>query len=216
MSAVSMSASSFDFWFSIGSTYTYLTVKRITDVEREAGLEAVWRPFSVRALMQEMNNVPFVGKPVKERYMWRDFQRRAERLGVSIRVPCPYPLERFDRANRIAVVAAREGWCEDYVRTTYDYWMLEHLPPGDEANLARCLDAIGQAYDRVLRLADSDDVSRDYRAATDQARALGIFGSPSFIVDGSELFWGDDRLEDAVGFWQSRSVPDDRSPVGSG
>ncbi len=63
-----------DFWFSIGSTYTYLTVMRLNKVEQEAGVKVKWRPFSVRALMQEMNNIPFIGKPVKEKYMWRDGQ----------------------------------------------------------------------------------------------------------------------------------------------
>ena len=67
---------SFDFWFSIGSTYTYLTVERIGDLARENGIDVQWRPFSVRALMQEMNNIPFAGKPAKERYMWRDLERR--------------------------------------------------------------------------------------------------------------------------------------------
>ncbi len=66
-----------DFWFSIGSTYTYLTVMRLHNVEQESGMRFNWRPFSVRVLMQEMNNIPFKGKPAKEQYMWRDLERRA-------------------------------------------------------------------------------------------------------------------------------------------
>ena len=56
---------SFDFWFSLGSTYTYLSVMRLKSALGAADIEVVWRPFSVRALMQEMNNLPFVGKPAK-------------------------------------------------------------------------------------------------------------------------------------------------------
>jgi 2-hydroxychromene-2-carboxylate isomerase len=194
---------SFDFWFSIGSTYSFLTVHRIDASARALGLDVTWRPFSVRALMQEMDNNPFAGKPAKERYMWRDLQRRAERLGVSLEVPVAYPLTHFDRANRIAILASQEGWCESYVNATYHYWMLEGMPAGDEPNLRACFEDLDQAYDRVVEAAAADTIDEAYRAATAEARDLGIFGSPSFVVDGSELFWGDDRLEDAITYWQA-------------
>ena len=48
-----------DFWFSIGSTYTYLSVSRISKIEDENQVSFVWNPFSVRKLMMEMNNIPF-------------------------------------------------------------------------------------------------------------------------------------------------------------
>jgi 2-hydroxychromene-2-carboxylate isomerase len=197
----------FDFWFSIGSTYTYLTVQRLETIEEQTGVKARWRPFSVRALMQEMNNVPFIGKPAKEKYMWRDFQRRAERYGISVKVPVAYPLQNFDLANRIAIVAEQEGWCDDYVRASYHYWMQEGMPAGDEPNIVASLKKAGQSYDRVLPLANSDFTGSAYQAATADARSLGIFGSPSFVVDGHELFWGDDRLEDAIEFWRELSTP---------
>lgn len=191
----------FDFWFSIGSTYSFLTVQRIDDAAAEAGIEVAWRPFSVREIMREMNNVPFVGKPAKERYMWRDLQRRAQRLGISLNVPVAYPLEHFDRANRVAVLASREGWCEAYVKTAYRYWMLEGLPAGDEPNLRACCEDLDQAYERILEAAAHEDVETSYRQSTAEAKEAGIFGSPSFVVDGTELFWGDDRLEDAIEYW---------------
>lgn len=187
-----------DFWFSIGSTYTYLTVMRIDEVTRRSGVTVDWRPFSVRALMQEMNNIPFVGKPVKERYMWRDIERRAKRYGLPILLPVSYPLEDFDLANRVAVVARQEGWCADYVRTSYRLWFQQGLPAGGARNLERGLAELGQSEDRVRELAASDAVGSAYRDATAEARSLGIFGAPSFVVDDQELFWGDDRLEDAI------------------
>ncbi len=187
-----------EFWFSIGSTYTYLTVMRLKTVEQKAGVTFNWQPFSVRALMQEMDNIPFIGKPAKEKYMWRDIQRRAERYGIPANLPIEYPLKNFDLANRVAIVAQQEGWCPEYVRTTYQLWFREALPAGDEPNLSESLKKAGQLPDRVLELADSDAINHAYQGATSRARTLGIFGSPSFVVDGLELFWGDDRLEDAV------------------
>lgn len=189
-----------DFWFSVGSTYTYLTVMRLQAIEVQTGIDFRWQPFSVRALMQEMNNIPFAGKPAKENYMWRDLQRRARKYGLPIRMPIDYPLKNFDLANRVAIVARQEGWCPLYVRNTYHYWFNEGLPAGDEANLARSLKKAGQNYDRVVEVAGSDSIEAAYQEATSGARALGIFGSPTFVVGDDELFWGDDRLEDAIEF----------------
>jgi len=189
---------SIDFWFSIGSTYTYLTVMRLGNVERASGVTFNWRPFSVRILMQEMGNVPFVGKPQKERYMWRDVERRADEYGFPVNLPIEYPLKEFDLANRVAIVALQEGWCAEYVRTTYRLWFQERLPAGSAVNLSECLALVGRSVARVLDSANSQSVKSAYEAATDEARSLGIFGSPTFMVDGQEMFWGDDRLEDAV------------------
>ena len=64
-----------DFYFSIGSTYTYLTVTRILDVEKKFNVNFNWVPFSVRAIMKEMNNIPFPkDKQNKVDYMWRDIE----------------------------------------------------------------------------------------------------------------------------------------------
>ena len=94
-----------EFWFSIGSTYTYLSVSRLKEVERKFEVSFSWQPFSVRKIMREMDNVPFPPtKQAKVDYMWRDIQRRTRGYGFEARVPAPYPLKEFDLANRIAVL----------------------------------------------------------------------------------------------------------------
>ena len=187
-----------EFWFSIGSTYTYLSVSRLKEVERKFEVSFSWQPFSVRKIMREMDNVPFPPtKQAKVDYMWRDIQRRALGYGFEARVPAPYPLKEFDLANRIAVLGMQEGWCSDYVRATYRRWFLEWLEPGNEPNVSESLREIGQDSERILELATGEETGEVYSCQTESAQSKGIFGSPSFIVDG-ELFWGDDRLEDAV------------------
>ena len=109
-----------EFWFSIGSTYTYLSVTRLDEVSEKTGASFSWQPFSVRKIMREMDNIPFPpSKQVKVDYMWRDIERRAQGYGFTANVPAPYPLQELDLANRVAVLASQEGWCEDYVRETY-------------------------------------------------------------------------------------------------
>ena len=68
---------SIEFWFAVGSTYTYLTVARIHQVAAATGVRLVWRPFNVRTIMQEMDKIPFHTKPIKMAYMWRDIERPA-------------------------------------------------------------------------------------------------------------------------------------------
>lgn len=193
---------SIDFWFSIGSTYTYLSAMRLPAIARESGIRFVPRPFSVRAIMREMDNIPFANKPVKAAYMWRDIARRAARYGLRPSLPAPYPLKEFDRANRVAVVAAEEGWCDAYLAAAYRRWIEDGEEAGSEPNLSASIAEAGEAPSRVLTRADAGDIEQAYLAATDEARRLGIFGSPTFVVDG-ELFWGDDRLEDAIA-WRKR------------
>jgi 2-hydroxychromene-2-carboxylate isomerase len=195
-----------DFWFSIGSTYSYLTITRLASVEAAEGVPFAWRPFNVRSIMLEQDNIPFAKKPVKAAYMWRDIARRAASRGLRPRLPAPYPIEHLPLANQVALVGAREGWCRDYVVETYRRWFEAGDPPGSEPNLSQSLAAIGQDPDGVIALAASDETVDALAAETRIARDLGIFGAPSFAVDG-EVFWGDDRLEDAIAWRRHGRLP---------
>ena len=190
-----------DFWFSIGSTYSYLTVMRLNTVEATSGVEFVWRPFNVRHVMVEQNNNPFRGKPVKMAYMWRDIARRADRYGLSPKLPAPYPLPCLVEANLVATLAAEQGWLKEYVQATYRRWFENGEPAGEDPNLSRSLREIGRDPDQVLPEAHSERIANALSAATDEAMELGVFGSPSFVV-ADEVFWGDDRIHDAVSWSQ--------------
>ncbi len=188
---------SIDFWFSIGSTYTYLTVMRLPSVEASSGVPFVWRPFNVRTIMVEQNNIPFAKKPVKLAYMWRDIERRAAKYGLPVAVPAPYPLANLALANQVALLGMREGWGREYVIETYRLWFQAGHPAGSEPTLSDSLRRIGQEPARVLDLAGSPKIEQALEAETAAARDRGVFGAPTFDVDG-EVFWGDDRLEDAI------------------
>jgi 2-hydroxychromene-2-carboxylate isomerase len=186
-----------DFWFSIGSTYTYLTVMRIDDVKESEHVEFRWRPFPVGNLMDEQNNIPFRGKPVKTAYMWRDIERRAAMYGFPARVPAPYELTEYHLVNKIAILANREGWCRDYIKESYRRWFQHGEEITLDPSLGETLRRLGQDPRRVRSAATSKANELAYREVTDEARRLNVFGSPSFVVAG-EVFWGDDRLDDAI------------------
>jgi 2-hydroxychromene-2-carboxylate isomerase len=193
-----------DFWLSIGSTYSYLTVMRLDDVERATGIAFRWRPFNVRALMVEMNNVPFRDKPVKAAYMWRDIERRAAGYGVPYAGPAPYPLADLPRANRVALLGMREGWGNAFVQAAYRQWFLQKDDVSRSDVLEAVLRGIGRDPGACLTAADAPAMHAALDAETQAARELGIFGVPTFAV-GREIFWGDDRLDDAIA-WQTREA----------
>lgn len=157
-----------------GSTYTYLSVSRIKEIAAREGLSLRWRPFSVRTLMLEQDNRPFVGNPIKMRYMWRDIERRAKRYGLPFTSIPTYPVDPEELANRVVV------------------------------HLRSLLAALGKDPDATIDRADHQDIRDRYASETDVARDLGIFGSPTF-VSGSEIFWGDDRFEDAIEWSRSHA-----------
>ena len=186
-------------YLSIGSTYTFLTALRLRRVIQQDGIALDVRPFSVRAIMREMNNIPFPPeKEAKVRYMWRDIERRAAGYGLpGPSVPAPYPLKDFDRANHVGVIAAQQGWYLDYFEATYRAWFLDGIEAGSDDNIRQVCTDLGRSYDAVTAAAAAPEAEAGYRANTEAAKAAGVFGAPSFVV-GDEVFWGDDRLEDAV------------------
>ncbi len=187
-----------DFFFSIGSTYTYLSVTRIVEIEKKEQIKFNWKPFSVRAIMKEMNNIPFPkDKLNKVNYMWRDIERRAEGYGFFAKTPVPYPLSEFDLANQIAILGLDKGWGVDYVRMTYKKWFQENKEPAIDPSISEICDELKINKDEILLEAKTELIEGKYLANTNSARNHKIFGSPSFVV-GNEIFWGDDRMEDAI------------------
>ena len=188
-----------NFWFSIGSTYTYLAVNRLQELAIKENIKFNWHPFSVRKIMMDMDNIPFTppSKKIKSDYMWRDIERRAKFYGFEAKIPAPYPLKEFDLANQIAVLGMNEGWGVDYVVKTYQRWFQQSKEPATEPNLTEILQELNLDHQEIIQKANDNKIKDQYLKNTESAYEKGVFGSPSFIFDG-EVFWGDDRLEDCI------------------
>ena len=115
-----------------------------------------------------------------------------------------YPLKEYDLANRVAVLAESQDWCPDYVRAAYRHWFELGAPPGVDPGLTDALNEIGRDPAAVVAAAQAPAVEERYRRNTEEAKALGVFGSPTFVVKG-EVFWGDDRLEDAIEWFNAKA-----------
>jgi 2-hydroxychromene-2-carboxylate isomerase len=186
-----------DFFFFTGSTYTYLAVNRIDRLAEQAGVSVRWRPYNLRAILKETGAVPFPADTAKRRYMWRDIERRAASFGIPYAREPRYPGDPTLISLRVAMVAEREGWCAEFAKAYYRAWFLDDRPAGLDDNMPGLLTSLGHDPNQVLAKANDESFASVLDASADEARRIGLFGSPHFVVRG-EVFWGDDRLEDAL------------------
>jgi 2-hydroxychromene-2-carboxylate isomerase len=189
-----------EFWFEFGSTYSYLAAARIEGVAAAAGVPVLWKPFLLGPIFAEQgwDDSPFNVYPAKGRYMWRD----AERLCAKYRIPFARP-SRFPRngllAARIAcrAKAASEPWLREFARAVFRANFAEDRDIGDGTVIRSILDSLGQPGAELVEQAQAPENKLRLRKQTQRAKELGIFGAPTFAV-GEELFWGNDRMEDAL------------------
>ncbi|MEH0070704.1 2-hydroxychromene-2-carboxylate isomerase [Pannonibacter sp. Pt2-lr] len=188
-----------DFWFEFASTYSYLTAMRIETVAKDRGIDLVWRPFLLGPIFarQGWETSPFNLFPAKGRYMWREMERMCEDMGLPLTVPDPFPQNGL-MAARIAHAGRLEPWIGSFVRAVYMAEFGEGRDISDEGLLAGILLDLGLDAEALLARAQSIEVKIGLRAAVAEAEAAGVFGAPSFVTEDGELYWGNDRLEDAV------------------
>lgn len=190
-----------EFWFEFASTYSYPAAMRVEAMTRSAGLPLVWRPFLLGPIFkaQGWNDSPFNIYPAKGRYMWRDLERVCAAQGVPFRCPSQFPRNGL-LAARVASRFGGEPWIPEFVRRVYTANFAEDRDIGDPTVIAAIVEEVGQSR-QIIDAAASAEAKEGLRAATARAEELGIFGAPTFVA-GSELFWGNDRLEAAVDWAQ--------------
>lgn len=192
------SAPAIAFWFDLASNYSYLSAMRIEALAASRGVAIVWRPFLLGPIFQDRGwtSSPFVLDPVRGAYAWKDTARQAAKHGLPWRRPTVFP-RRSVPATRVALLLAATPAIGPFVRACMRHNFVHDEDIADPALLARILAGLGLDAQALLHAAMQDGNRAALRAQVDAARAAGIFGAPSFVVDG-ELYWGDDRLEDAL------------------
>jgi 2-hydroxychromene-2-carboxylate isomerase len=184
-------------WIEYASTYSYLTVTRIGRLAAQQGVTLDWQPFFLPPVRDQQGlGFPFPEASAKTAHMWRDLERRAGTLGIPYRRPGTYPVNSLPTA-RVALAGRQAGWCQRFTEEVFRLHWTEGCLIGTEENLHRALAAVGLDAAAVLLLANSPENKDALKAQTPRAVERGIFGAPSFVI-GRELFWGDDRLEDAL------------------
>jgi 2-hydroxychromene-2-carboxylate isomerase len=193
-----MSQHALEFWFEFASTYSYPAAMRIAPLAAAAGVTVRWRPFLLGPIFkaQGWDTSPFNLYPDKGRYMWRDLERLCATLDLPFKRPDPFPQWSLLPA-RVAIVGLAEGWGEDFVRAVYRAEFGEARLISEPTVIGELVASLGVDPKAALARSQDDATKAALRVQTEEAQRLGIFGAPSFIT-GGELFWGNDRLEQAI------------------
>jgi 2-hydroxychromene-2-carboxylate isomerase len=183
------------FYFDLGSPFAYLAAERLHDV---LGEQVEWQPVSLGALFKLTGRSSWsLGNPERRQTGMAEVERRARLYGLPpVRWPDPWPGS-YLMAMRAATFAYQEGRGHEFTMQAFRNAFQE----GSDLSIpAEVLRAAGNAGldPRAVEAATQDaDVKLVLRDATDAANQLGVFGVPTIAIEG-ELFWGDDRLEDAA------------------
>lgn len=188
-----------DFWYEFASSYSYLAAMRIEPVAAAAGVELNWRPFLLGPIFkaQGMETSPFNLYPLKGNYMWRDLARWSDELGLPKFVqPSKFPQNTI-AASRIAL-ALDDKARPDFTREVYLAEFTRDKDIADTTMLSDILKKLGHDPAILAVKSVEQPVKDKLRANTEEAQKLGIFGAPNFVTKNGELFWGNDRLEQAL------------------
>ncbi len=188
-----------EFWYEFASNYSYLSAMRISELAERAGVQVEWRPFLLGPIFkaQGWETSPFNLYPAKGRYMLRDMERLTASRGLPFRMPATFPANGL-KAARVALIGAGEGWVEPFTRAVYAAEFGRGADISNERVLADILAALGLDAMMTMQRAEAAAVKQHLKEQTAKAASRGIFGAPSFIAADGELFWGDDRLEQAM------------------
>ena len=184
------------FYFGIGSRYSYLASTQIDQLEADTGCRVLWRPLYSTDLMAARGMDPFQGAApsgqYEQRYRTIDATRWARFYGVPYVDP-DWPSHPWRRYALAAVAAGRLGNAAAFSHALFAALFGDGAGPLGDDRLARLAVRVGLPGDRLLAGLADPQTEADHRHNIEAALAAGVFGVPSFVVDG-EMFWGNDRL----------------------
>ena len=184
----------FTFYFDFSSPYGYLAAQRVDAVAARQGREVVWRPMLLGAVFKRIGGQPLVEIPMKGDYARHDIPRSARLLGVPFVFPPSFPFASIAAARAVYWLDAQDpAAARALAKAIYQ----AAFGLGQDILSAERVIAIaaglGHDPDSVAAALQAPEVKERLRQEVEDAIALGVFGSPFFLVDG-EPFWGNDRL----------------------
>jgi 2-hydroxychromene-2-carboxylate isomerase len=204
-----MTVPALDFWFEFASTYSYPAAMRIDALAGKAGVEVHFRPFLLGPIFkaQGWDTSPFNLFPAKGRHMWRDVERICAELKLPFRRPDPFPQPSL-LAARVALVGlggsrGKDSWGRDFCLAVYRAEFADGSRIDKPETIRAILCDLKVDPDKAIAMAQTDDIKDKLRSQTAEAQRLELFGAPTFTTPDGELFWGNDRLENAIA-WAAR------------
>lgn len=186
-----------EFFFDCSSPWTYLAFEHVQGIVERTGAVVEWKPILVGGVFNAVNQSVYEARanpqPVKARYYTKDLQDWARFVGVEIGRPPVFPV-RSVNAMRGAFYALDHGKLVPYARALFQsYWGALNDISQDVYIESASSDA-GLDPKALLSYAKSEDGKARLKANTDDLIARGGFGSPTMLVNRTDMYFGNDRL----------------------
>jgi 2-hydroxychromene-2-carboxylate isomerase len=182
-----------EFLFDFGSPTSYLAYKQLPKIAARHGARIQWTPILLGAVFKATGNTSPAMVPAKARYMNLDLARFAKRYGVVLNFNAHFPVNTLP-LMRGAVAYQPTSHFDLYVNAMFDAMWAHPRNLNDQAEIAHVLNDIGIEPDDFLARIERPDVKERLKANTEGAVARGVFGAPTFFVNG-DMFFGQDRLD---------------------
>jgi 2-hydroxychromene-2-carboxylate isomerase len=187
-----------EFYYDCSSPWTYLGFEALVAAANEDGFGVCFRPFLVGGVFNTVNPSVYAMREAaanpKTMYFWKDMQDWTRRSGLVIKwKPSIFPINSA-RAMRACILAADAHKAEAFSRRVFQLYWGEDRDIADPAVLADACTAAGMDAAETLAMADSPELKARLRANTDDVITRGGFGTPTFYVGGTDMYFGQDRI----------------------
>jgi 2-hydroxychromene-2-carboxylate isomerase len=192
-------------WFDFASIYSYLSVMRIERECEPSGIAVDWQPFLLGPIFRSLGwtSSPFIAQQAKGNWAWIDMERQCAKYGLPWQRPSIFPQVAL-LPPRVALAARHEPWVGAFCRRLMQMNFAEAVDTASVQATRRALTELGLPADTIIEAAQAEPAKLALRVQTERAAAKGIFGAPTFFVD-ERMYWGNDRLDDALASLISRA-----------
>ena len=189
--------STLEFFFDCSSPWTYLAFTRIQPIAARTKTTIAWKPILVGGVFNQVNRDVYERRanpePRKAHYYDKDLADWARLAGIRIGKPPVFPV-RATLVMRAVLAAEEKGALVSFARAAFESYWGELKDVSQQSVVAEIASASGLDPEWLLARAGSDEIKARLRANTDEVIARGGFGSPTMFVDGTDMYFGNDRL----------------------
>ena len=187
-----------EFFFDYSSPWTYLAFDRIEGFCEKNDAELIWKPFLVGGVFNKVNPSVYQRRenpvPPKDNYYRKDMNDWARYQGITLIKPSVFPVNSV-KALRGAFVAIEEGKISEYSHGCFSAYWTDDKDISQEDVLQPIAEAAGMDGEAFMAKITEEPIKRKLFETTDEIIAREGFGSPTFFIDESDMYFGNDRLE---------------------
>ncbi len=187
-----MAQPTIEFFWDVGSPYTFLASTRIDQIAEACDVQVQWRPFLLGGVFRETGNRPPLEVPAKLNYMLDDLNTWAAHYGIRMGFPSCFPVNSL-LPMRAAVGADTLGKGREFAKAVLEALWVAGKDPGQQDTLNEVAASVGLDGQKLAEMAQDPRIKDALKKNTAEAVERGAFGAPTFFV-GKKMFWGHDRL----------------------